>query len=194
VDEKEKVSMKTTRRAIAISIALSIYVLRCGGDSDLPEVTYDGGASDEAFERFWDKVETAEVSTTKGAALSSPVPDSEVPKGTPPKISWSIPGIATKLPVHGPSRSAPSLFFSVAEAHLPAVTGNVFLLELGASGVDPVRVFTTNVEWTVDAATWSKLIAGNGPITIQIWNAYLNQNVVEEGPFTQGSKSVRLAP
>lgn len=185
-------------------IGFSVYALRCGGDDHtaegLPQVIYEGDASDEALERFWAKVPSATPSTTSGAVLSSPSNGAVLPAATPPTLRWML-ATASRLAdpqetTYGSRRIAPARWLEIApaHAHLPPVTGMVYLVELRTSAGEaaPSRLFTTNTEWTLDATTWSALKAAKKPVEVTIWNGYLNQNVVEEGPFVSAKTTFTI--
>ena len=177
------------RRLIAGLVAvLAVQCLRCGGDetpATLPDALFQGDASDEAFERFWPKVAEATASTAMGAMLATPAPGATVTATMPATLVWRRADAALPTP-GGPVRLATRAGWfglPVAHAHLPPVTAHVYLVELRAGSAEPVRLFTTATEWAVDGVTWQSLIDAGGDVRVTIYNAYLNQNVVEEGPF-----------
>ncbi len=202
-----------TRVLGATVFAIAAFFVQCGGEepstTELPPVVYGGSASDEALERVWPKIATAEVSASSGAKMTSPAPGTAVPKDSPQAITWMIgvarreaPGVLPYASTAGHDRlvatGAPALpnrdpminlYFgsALAEAHLPPVTGDVFLIELrtAANEENPLRVFTTDDSWFPDPMSWDRLKAAGGPITVKIYNAYVNKNVIEEGPYTR---------
>lgn len=175
------------RLAIFTLVILAVQLVRCGDDlpdhgAELPEVIYDGGASDEALEVVWPKLASAPVA----AELQLTAPQGTIPAGPPPAFAWSahaslvpeprVPGSAWPLPF-GPA---------VAQAHLPPVTGTVVLLEI--QGATMVRVFTDRSSWTPAQADWDRITGGAArEITVRLYSAYLNENVLEEGPFRSAS-------
>jgi hypothetical protein len=198
--------MKTKRRSphwtATVVIALAAYFFQCGhddGPDGLPPVIYQGTASDEALERFWDKLPGATESLASAAMITSPANGAELSVDPPPTITWQIPassngpdprlrGFAKLASVEDPAWFG----LAIARAHLPPVTGHVFLLELRTSAeeVDPLRVFTTELFWPIAADAWATLKATKRPVTVRLWNAYLNQNVVEEGPYTRPEATI----
>lgn len=183
-----------TRVLGATILAVAAYFVQCGGDetnnTDLPPVVYGGSASDEAFERVWPKIATAESSVSSSAKITGPANGTAVPAASAQKISWMI-GLARREATGGGRAfaSESALYFgsALAEAHLPPVTGDVFMLEFrtSANEAEPLRVFTTDSEWFPDPVSWDRLKAAGAPISLKIYNAYVNKNVVEEGPFTR---------
>lgn len=181
----------------AATVATAAYFIQCGPEEEtvaLPPVVYGGDASDEALERVWPKIATAESSATLSARISAPANGAALPAGSSPTFSWSlvsgayVPGIRQPSPAsEAPGSKALAFSFgsAIAEAHLPPVTGEVYLLEFitGAGEANPLRVFTTDTSWTADPDSWNRLKAAGGSITLKIYNAYLNQNIVEEGPY-----------
>ena len=171
---------------------------------------YQGDASDEALERVWDKVPEAEGSFE--VQLSYPDDGQEIPAGPAPLFTWentsaSLPGgVPRRVPLPAGGELAPratppttfevpSLGFAEALAHLPPVTGWVYLVEFRASSTetDPLRVFTTETSWEPGVAEWSRLGSAAGAITVTLWSAYLNQNVIETGPLKSGSTTFTIA-
>jgi hypothetical protein len=190
--------VSTSRILSAALLAIGAFFLQCSGEDepvDLPEVVYDGDASDEALERVWPKIASAELSDTRAARITAPMNNQEISSSSPPTFSWAL---ATSERPASPSLGGGGaklaqgvLYFgsAIAEAHLPPVTGEVYLVELDLSSHgstrEPLRLFTTKLDWTPDAASWDLLKSAAGAIRIKIYNAYLNKNVLEEGPFTR---------
>lgn len=177
--------------AIVASAVLLTQAIQCssGDESDLPDAIYEGRASDEAYERLLDKLPAAQVSAMSAIVITSPANGSQLPSAPPPTLAWNLPTATLDEPRTGPRRfrDTPSwLAFRSAEAHLPPLTGNVFYLEIRSSSreEDTIRVLTTETSWAIDDASWRKLRERKAPVTIKAYNAYLNRNIVEEGPFT----------
>lgn len=181
----------------AATVATAAYFIQCGPEEstvELPPVVYGGDASDEAFERVWPKIATAESSAMLSARISDPANGAALPAASSPTFSWSLASGALNAPREAPDpdgfegtpvRLTLSFGSATAEAHLPPVTGEVYLLEFvtGAGDANPLRVFTTDTSWTADPDSWNRLKAAGGSITIKLYNAYLNQNIIEEGPY-----------
>jgi hypothetical protein len=176
--------------------------LRCGGEEEpnVPEAVYGGKASDEALERVLDKLGAAEVSAAMSAVITSPAGNGTVSSTVSPAIAWNLPSAAEWSPEGVPAEERTASWTwgpGVAWAHLPPVTGHVFLLEFRGQGSQEVlvRLFTTDMSWRVDDTSWGKLKAKGMPIEIKMYNAYLNRNVVEEGPYTPPSTTTfSIAP
>jgi hypothetical protein len=181
----------------ATAIACGAYFLQCGPEEptvELPPVIYGGIASDEAFERVWPKIASAEVSTTLSAQLTAPMNGATIPAGTAPTFTWTLAG-AQKEAIRGGRVQTAQAFLSFgsapALAHLPPVTGNVYLLELTTTPgeANPLRVFTNEMSWTADPDSWARMKAATGAITVKLYNAYVNANILEEGPYTRSEAS-----
>lgn len=189
----------TLRLLVALALSTGLFLLHCddgpsspgaggaGGEVALPEVIYDGRASDEALARVWDRLATAEPDAAKAPTMIVPANGATVPAAPPSDLAWEL-AIASALPAPAAappaSRAFPRLALgpAVAHAHLPPVTGFVYLAEITPHGGSVIRLFTTNLRWTPDATTWAAIVAGGGA-SIRIWDTYLNENVVEEGPY-----------
>lgn len=187
--------MRKLTTVLALAIVPLAQVISCGDGttSGLPTVLYGGTATDEAFEQVWDRISRTTISN-RGAVVSSPMGGTMLPADPAPKITWTLPVSSRSAPEAGAlrwaaRRAAPGVFgVASAWAHGTPTTGNVFLLELRTSAnAEPIRVFTTLMEWQVDEASWRTLKGARAPVTITIWNAYLNQNLIEEGPFSTGN-------
>lgn len=185
---------------------VAVQLVRCGGGSDdgqgkvvLPDrIVYDGKASDEAIERVWDK--RSEWQTIPGAPiLVSPAAGELVPADTAPSLRWEQElALLPPAPAAQPERRAaglqlPHVSFGVqpAWAHLPPVFGWVYLVELRPASGETLWLFTDQLRWRPDPVSWQHLVAG-GEITVRITSAYLNANVVEEGPWLGEERTFRI--
>lgn len=204
------------RGAAILGACLAANLVHCDNvekrDSSLPEVVYGGIASDEAFERLWPKIPTAEVSASKGAMIIAPAAGATLSGALPSSFTWAAHASArpaarpqlAEMKVRDPrqtlsfSLDGASIDFGLgaAEAHLPPVSGNIFLLELSLPGSDaPIRILTTELSWTPDPTSWSRMRSAGGPISARLYNAYLRDNILEEGPYTRGDTvSFSVAP
>ena len=187
-------------------VVLAVQLVRCGAadegsagacEGGLPaSVVYDGAASDEAIERVWDRLCDART-LADAASLTSPAEGAVVSSTSAPTLRWAQQlslAPARALPRQRTSGfSLPSISFGVqpAWAHLPPVTGWVYLLELRPASGDSLWVFTDQLQWTPDPVSWRRIASG-GEITVRITSAYLNQNVVEEGPWQGEARAFRI--
>ena len=186
-----------SRWFLAGAILVLAQTVHCGDDHANSEVVFDGTASDEAYVRVSERIASAMVSMTSAAQMTAPMNGASVPSSQRPTFSWSLPN-ARGVPAPGgaPQKHA-AISFAVQEAlaHGPPTTGDVFLLEISTSASNTVKVFTKQTSWQIDDANWSKLKAGGSAATIKIYNAFVNNNVIEEGPFTPPSPTTfTIAP
>jgi len=111
--------------------AFAVQLFQCGGDGgvELPEVIYQGGASDEALERLFDKLDEAVSDASPAARITAPTDAAELPADPPPTITWEIQNpMRSEAPLRFRPRPNPSPFgFAAAQAHLPPVTGMTYL-------------------------------------------------------------------
>lgn len=182
-----------TRVVVVLVAVLALQLVRCGDEheppADLPDVVYEGTASDEALEAVWPRLGEAEADDD----FRLLAPEEDVPASPSPEIRWS--GEEASLPP-GPAleRWPLPLGPRVAAAHLPPVTGMVYLVELEGAGT--VRVFTDRTSFTPGESDWARLHGGGArTVEVRLYRAYLVQNAVTEGPFRGADGSFRvLAP
>lgn len=182
-----------SRAAVVLAAVLALQLVRCGDDhghhhpANLPDVIYEGTASDEALEVVWPRLPEAQAD----GDLRLLAPEDDVPASPPPEIRWS--GEEASLP---PGIEPWPLPFgpAVAAAHLPPVTGMVYLIEL--EGADTLRIFTDRTSFTPGEADWARLHGGGArTIEVRLYRAYLEKNAVTEGPFRGADGTIRvLAP
>ena len=58
------------------------------------------------------------------------------------------------------------------------------------SCTDVARVFTKGTSWKADSATWAKIAAASGPVTVSVYVATLDNSAVKDGTEATGSKPV----
>lgn len=136
-------------------------------------------ASDEALVRVWEARCRAPSDPSRAFVLAAPENGAVVPADVPVEIRWE------KAAAHG--RLLPFHFgVGRALAHMPPITGDVWLVELSpADGGDALHVFTGDTAWTPDDAQWSRLVEMR-EVRVKIWNAHLEKGVIFEasdGPF-----------
>lgn len=206
--------------ALAWSAAASalFYSGACGpsedttpGGTDISDVIYEGGASDEALEFLLAKAPSVDAS--QGTVFDAPEGGASLPSATPPTFKWHVGGMSSVDSRAGDQRSARAEsdaeraggsgdasgatdFMSElralaggvreASAHGPPVNGRAYFLVLSTeSGEALVRVFTTLLEYTPDAVAWGKITASGGTIKASITGAIFDNNriAVGGGPF-----------
>jgi len=205
---------RATRLAAALLAFLAVQTIQCGSDDTdpadgagrcggaVPAILYpdeqagdDAGpvASDEALERVWDRRCRAER-IAGAAAITSPAQGSTVSRA---EFSLAWEQTIAAAPARSPAPAAkgpalPRLSFGIREAaaHLPPVTGWVYLVEVRQVDRPSIWVFTTRHEWRPDPVARAGL--GTGPVTVQITSAYLRNNVVEEGPWLGEERSFEV--
>lgn len=175
---------------VAVTLAAAFFLQCDGGGGEQEDTRVCEGAipsgvvypdqkraSDEALERVWEV--RCRASNAKGFALSSPEPGAAVPAASPVEIRWeAVSGGSAFLGLR--------LGIARAHAHLPPVTGDVFLVELApAAGGSPLYVFTADTSWTPGAEEWARLV-GMREVRVTIWSAHLEKGVIldpADGPF-----------
>lgn len=148
-------------------------------DPDIEGVIYEGTATDEALLAMLRL--TAKNDPAQSAVVDAPKDASVVPSNTPITVDWHIgSGFAGSIQRTLSDWLSPKS----AYAHGAPVNGRAYLL-IFATKTNPnaVRVFTTNLSYTFDAATFGKLVGED--VTLSITNAIFEDNrvAVDGGPF-----------
>jgi hypothetical protein len=112
--------------------------------------------------------------------------EAPVAAAPPPTFTWGAQA-SRSAPPRFPGSVWPLPFGpAVAAAHMPPVTGTVVLLEI--TGARTVRVFTDEDSWTPTNEDWQQITGGAArEVSVRLYSAYLNENVVTEGPFVSPS-------
>lgn len=185
---------------VVVAVIAVVVCVGCGQEVKPPcETVVEGAATDEVVRAFADLREFA-VDDPAGPKLSVPAEDQTFDKdGEAPTFSWSdelavvtplLPRRAPELPppprTPGWLESIGGLVIGTAHAHLPPVTGGMYLVEVpfGAAAADacPARTLTSELSLTVDEATWSQMRA-TPKLTLTLTSAYLVEGRVTEGPY-----------
>ncbi len=173
-------------------------------------------ASDEALDRVWSDRCRATVEAGRSYALASPAHDEVVSPDEPVEFRWERAALAASIVPAGADAIAPAasspmralaawgsgstsssgrgllyLGIATASAHMPPVTGEVYLVEFRPLGAGPpLYVFTADESWIPDAEAWETLRA-MGKVDVMIWTAYLEDNVIfaGDGPFISPAAS-----
>lgn len=202
--------MKSALRFVVLITlsSVAIYTPACGSDEtqqppegvDITGVIYEAGANDEALEALLGATPINDAA--KGAALSEPAEGAELPSTAAPTFQWSVGSAGAALsPSAGPRRSS---FMSelvgperAAAAHGPPVNGKAYLLVFSTPADDKlVRVFTTDLSYTPDAAAWDKMKAAGAPITATVLTGTFDNNLLasDGGPFAGPKTSFTVKP
>ena len=72
-----------------------------------------------------------------------------------------------------------------------SVDGQAYMLVFADKGcAEVVRVFTKGTSWKADAASWSKLAAASGPVTVTVYGGILDNSAIKDGTDATASKPV----
>ena len=177
-----------------------------GIDTDVSDVLYEGGATDEALEALV----AAPVKTGKAPFISAPTAGQVLPKEAPFTFTWSeakqamLPRERTLLPATRNVRAPKlhldlvlSLFEGTAHAHGTPINGQAYLLTF-ATEAEPklVRVFTAKTTYVPSADAWNKLLAAKTTIQFRVRAATFEDNRLIEsgGPFDSENVSFTVKP
>ncbi|WP_437775416.1 hypothetical protein [Sorangium sp. So ce1097] len=196
-----------------------------GGASSVPEladVIYEGGATDEAL----DVLLAAEPKDdpAQGTVFDAPEDGATLPGDAAPELTFHIAGAAqgaapraapaprraaggapVDLRAREPGAGSPrwgelgALLgpARAARAHGTPVNGRAYLLVFSTPGREGLlRVFTTRLSYTPDAAAWEKLRAAGAPITVDVTNAIFENNRIVQGggPFAGEPVTFSIEP
>lgn len=141
-------------------LVLAFLVAACGHGSGPDNLIVQDNASDEVYLALLDAEGEVTISDTRAAAITAPL-GGPLAEGT--TITWTIPTLLR----HGVNQ------------------GTFVWLRLAGSG-EPVDVLSIQtLSYTLDAATVTKL--GTGTVTATITTAYVDNGIIQEGPFRPGS-------
>lgn len=176
----------------------------CGKDEpetvDCGEPLYAGKATDEAWRAMVDAKGAAQDSSRAVTLVSPEEGQTIAASDSAPRFQWTSP-LRASLERPGKARPSPearpraerhsmlawlgNLLVPTAEAHLPPVTGDLYLVQVQVPGREcPVEVLTSELEWQLDEGTWATLREAAGKdLTLQVTSAYLVQNRITEGPY-----------
>jgi hypothetical protein len=199
---------------VHLATAMAACLAGCGSpDCSTVEPSYLGDASDEAWRVLLDQRASA---ATGGDApvFTAPAAGSAHSPDVAPAFSWDS---SLRLAMQAPAETrqtthmatAPvgrgllntvlttlsGLVIPSAHAHLPPVTGDIYLLKINIpKQTYPITTLTTT-ELTVTFAddAWDAIAAGGGERTARLMSAYLVDNRVTEGPFVAAPLSFSIA-
>lgn len=187
-------------KAVAVPVVLSVLsaLSACPAEEDpCGEPAYGGAASDEAYRTMVDARDNVAEDETQAPAITIPEEGAVLPAdGAAPTFAWTSNLAAGLFPAPRPPaawrRQPPSILDRLsnalvpkAHAHLPPVTGDIYLVEIAVpERACPVAGLTTDLEWTLDEESWAVLKDAAGTdLSLTIVSAYLNENRVTEGPY-----------
>ena len=178
--------------------ALIGFLGACGESSEeatsgLENVVFVNEISDEALARLLEKT-PVDVAAER-LEIVSPSAGAELPRASATTFSWRAAGSAAKPHAPEPGSKLPRLLraleaflspIGVAHAHGPPYNGVAYYL-LFSTPQNPrlLRVFTAARNYTPDPASWSKLTAESGPITLSITSGVFENSLLlsDGGPF-----------
>lgn len=156
--------------ALALLLPLALAPA-CSGDDDDEidaDLTLLDDASDEVFLTIRDLVDRGELTTDDqlAAHLTSPADGDALAAATPPTFTWEHGGSTLR---HG------------------RTTGDFVWLSIGCPGLArPVDLLAIETEsWAIDADHWAVIsqAAGSGECSVAVISAYLDREVVTDGPY-----------
>ncbi|AUX45632.1 hypothetical protein SOCE26_071270 [Sorangium cellulosum] len=186
---------------------------------ELDDVVYEGGATDEALVALLAVAPKTEPS--QGTVFDAPEDGATIPGDAAPELTFHVAGSAQgAAPRIAPAlrlaaASAPAarevgagagawaelaaLFgpARAAQAHGTPVNGRAYFLVFSTAEREGLlRVFTTELSYTPDAAAWEKLRSAGAPITVEVVNALFESNRVAQGggPFVGEPVTFTIAP
>lgn len=190
-----------TRFLMALAAATLTAACPAPVDDPCGDPAYGGVASDEAYLTMVDAFDKVAVNDDQAPSVTLPEDGAVIEKnGDAPTFAWTSPlsaSLGPSWPQPSSRRRSPSLLdglssllLPVAHAHLPPVTGDLYLAEVAVSGRDcPVRGLTTDLDWLLDDASWAALQDADSPdMTLRVVSAFLVENRISEGPFEASTR------
>lgn len=189
-------SLSFLRGAVTATACL-LTAVHSGCTEDCTEVepAYAGDATDEAWRVMLDGRADAITGDDDAAVFTAPSDEDDL--GESPTFAWSSGlqvAMAPTSPLPGRHRQrrgvqrafddVAAMILPSARAHLPPVTGAVYLLEVDVPGKTcPVAGFTTELSFAFDDDDWRTVLADGGERTVRMVSAFLTENRITEGPF-----------
>lgn len=182
---------------LSVSAALALATAGCPAEDPCGEPSFGGRASDESYRTMLDARDSAVVDDGDSPVVTTPGADTVIDAaGAAPVFAWSS-ALSASLgpsprpsPALAPMRRSPfdvlsDIVIPKAHAHLPPVTGDVYLAEIAIPDREcPVAAHTTDLEWQLSDDDFGILKEAAGKdLTLTITSAYLTENRVSEGPY-----------
>ncbi|WP_437670923.1 hypothetical protein [Sorangium sp. So ce131] len=185
---------------------------------EIEDVVFEGGATDEALVALLAVAPKTEPS--QATVFDAPEGGATLPGDAAPELTFHVAGAAQG----SAPRIAPALRLAAAapagrelgagarawaelaallgparaaEAHGTPVNGRAYFLVFSTAEREGLlRVFTTELSYTPDAAAWDKLRSAGGPITANVVNAVFESNRVAPGggPFEGEPVTFTITP
>lgn len=167
-------------------------------EPDIEGVLYAGQATDEALLALL-RLEP-QYNAAQTALIDSPASNASLPKSPAATFAWHIgeSSAALNLDIKSWGASFASLWMPrKAHAHGAPVNGRAYFLVFSTpSKPKLLRVFTTELSYTPDAAAWATLSSSSEPISLTITNAVFENNRVAQdgGPFEGQALTFSFVP
>ncbi|WP_437522804.1 hypothetical protein WME79_32440 [Sorangium sp. So ce726] len=209
--------------ALAVLASAAMYTGACGhsddhtssgtsSDPSLADVIFEGGATDEALEELL--AVDAKDEPAQGTVFDAPEDGAMVPGEAALELTFHVAGAAQRTA----PRAAPELRLATAAApgasivaelgallgparaawaHGTPINGRAYFLVFTTAERELLlRVFTTKLSYTPDAAAWDKLRAAGVPITVSVISALFENNRIVQGggPFTGEPVTFTILP
>lgn len=166
--------------------------------TDISDVVYDGLATDEALVILLGF--KAQSDPSQNAVVDNPAPQMSLSAASPATFAWHIGEMASVSPP--PLRKntldiGALLGPALAHAHGAPINGRGYFLVFSTPASPKLlRVFTTELTYTPDAAAWATLVSAGGPISLTVTNAIFEDNRVAQdgGPFAGAAISFSMMP
>jgi hypothetical protein len=175
---------RTSLSKVLLSSVALASVVGCGDGASkaAASVTINCGASDEGWLAMQDLVNATGATTddVNAALLSAPANGALLTTSTPTTFQWTLSPPAANVLPHGIDSGAfVWLHFTGAALTAPF---DVISVDPGIPDGD-AGVSAPCLSYTPSAADWAKLAGAPGTLTVSVYTAKENLNVVTEGPF-----------
>ncbi len=169
-----------------------ILLSACGASPQPPREPdeYTGCGNDEHWRTFDDQAKAVVIDDNLAPLFTAPIPTAPLPFATRPTFAWKQDPNNLGMPtgdvpyMNGPGCTNCCPQFNrgaLGTSHLPAISGNIYDLQLFVEGALQHRVVTTLQEWAPSEKLWSSW--RGRAVTLTIYRLTLLKNDVKAGPY-----------
>ncbi|HEY4223385.1 MAG TPA: hypothetical protein VGO62_18635 [Myxococcota bacterium] len=190
--------MRARLVVVTLPFALAVSALGCAGAAtgECPAPPFEGTATDEVLTILGARTDFKEDDPA-GPNVTAPTANQSFPaSGDAPTLAWDN-NLSTLLfhgdaqPADIPSAPAPSvldrlshLVIPTAYAHLPPVSGGMYIGSIAVAGDDcPALEVTSLLSWKIEDDAWAKMKAVKGKFTLDLKSAYFVEGRITDGPY-----------
>lgn len=195
---------------VFVGVGLALSAAACTpGESCADEPAYGGLGNDEVWLTLSDARARAEQGEDAATVVAPAANDVFLADDGAPTFQWTSP-LKLAAAAGGPMPllrrpqprgalaaildAAARVVVPEANAHLPPVSSDAYLVDIGVPGrACPVSIVTTELRHTLDDTTWGALQEAKGQdLSITITSGYLDTGRLTEGPYRSAAVTFRV--